>query len=250
MFDVTAFEKKMKAKNGFKKLNNDDWYYIFNAGLNSKDDLLTRINGNWYEKAKEYHFRTNITVNLYFIDKYLFSIDEANFDDNLLLLKSKEIAYFDDKDEELSKNIWNRIQSEFGLWKWFLNYGNKVTKISRDCREYTEYIPIISNAKEINIRKVENGLIELQGFSHLIEEFDIDKEKEILKNSIISLTSDKIIKENIEKIMDKVYIYCFNNNDGKISKELYDFIRNEIKNLQQENEEENEEKNSNVRRRR
>lgn len=80
----------------------------------------------------------------------------------------------------------------------------------------------------------------------MIEEFDIDKEKEILKNSIISLTSDKIIKENIEKIMDKVYIYCFNNNDGKISKELDDFIRNEIKNLQQENEEEN----LNVRKRR
>lgn len=178
MFDVTAFEKKTKSRSGFKKLNSDEWCYIFSAGLNSIDYLKNNIQGNWYEKAKENEkFLTSLTINLYFVNKYLIDISEANFNDNnQLILKPKIYGYY--RDENYPPLVETLNIHYLNLWKHFLDYGITKTKISDDCRLYTEYISLLDNAKELKIESIGKGLLELKGFSHYFQKVDVSDDNQ------------------------------------------------------------------------
>lgn len=158
MFDVTKFKNKVKSNNGLTKLDASEWNFIVNKGLNSSNSLLKDIKGNWYKKAIQNNCIEYIEINLYFIHTYLIRIDEANFNsNNNLLLKPHYnlIIYNQDLPLYFKKN--------FNIWKHYLNYGIKVDKITRDCRQYTEYTPTVYGMSEISINLTQKGLIELEG---------------------------------------------------------------------------------------
>lgn len=171
-FDLTNFDNKIKA-NKWKELTTDDWFHIYNAGLNSEDKLRSKIKGNWFDVAKENQiFLFNLLPNLYFVDTYLTKfLKEANFifQGELVL----NIGYSADLLELRKKhNIAFDESGVFDLWKNFLMTGVRTQETDENCRIYTEIKPVVSESftsvDKLSLKE-DCGTLIMNGFECFLE---------------------------------------------------------------------------------
>ena len=172
-FDLTNFDKKIKTSK-WEELTIQDWLHIYNAGLNSEDELCSKIKGNWFDVAKDnQNFLFNLLANLYFVDTYLINhnVKEANFTFQGELVLNTDVSA-DLLEFRKKYNIAFDESGVFNLWKNFLMTGARTQKTNENCRIYTEIKPVVGESftsiDKLSLNEVDGTLI-MNGFECFLE---------------------------------------------------------------------------------